>query len=582
MNIELNDNVRMLTAIGKVSEGKYFDALCLFARVDSYESMLNQIGCLCHLSDTGYAVELYRRLLAKYYLTHNCFSDLKRVSAQTVDLLSFFDSALKKDEFDEDKISCDVNLIADFTRSEEDSAYDDFYDEYEDIPFDSGLCDVHSTEYFFRMIQRVQDESEKGNLKKAEKIIKELMEFESDDEAVLEGQMLLCLAERNFENGSKFAEKFAALEHCDSYRGTAVAVALLSGSNKHKETLHKMLNRMLEFADEIADSDLMEYAEIAEGSFETDEVTARFAELLVSRHKHIGCEALRVAARIFCNMGLKKQARDAILTLLSAAPWDSYATVMLMFVDSGIDAKLDKAFTNINLVRHLDVPSQFAVIAEYNLIQRMEKSMKTGEPCILTGDDYKLLHCIANVCKTHVYRGNSEKFVNDATVLATILTTFEPQNKTEFFEFAGQQLCSFMPEAPVQKDILLRLINLGYRDKVLISVEKGYYALDLSKLTLNDEKFLDAFSLCAVLRRVDVRKLQRSYAKIKKLVDFNEITKDDAVYDEVHQLAYCMLAISYKDFVESTVADYFSNGEDLLYFVYLDHLAREKAKKLKK
>lgn len=571
MKIELNDNARMSAALVKASEGKYFDALCLFARVASYESMLNQIGCLCHLGDTGYAMELYRRLLADYYLTHNCFSDIKRVSSHTLEMLSYFDSALNKDEFDENKISADGELLADFgSRSDyPDDDYDDYDEEdYGELPFDSGFCDVHSTEYFFRLIARVQDESDKGNLKKAQKLIKEIIEFDSDDPAVLEGQMLLCLAERDFENGAKFVERFAAADDNDSYRGTAVSVAILDGYNGRKEIHHEMLLKLLNYADEMADSDLMEYAEIAERSFENDDVTRRFAELLYSRHKYVGCEALRVAARIFCNMGLKKQARDVILTLLNAAPWDSYAATMLTFIDSNVDAKLDKAFSNINFVRHLDVSSQLAVVAEYNLIQRMEKAMSSNGDCILHTDDYKLLHCIANVCKTHVYRGNSEKFVNDATVLATIMTTFTPQDNDEFYQFAKQQLCSFMPEAPLQKDILLRLIKLGFRDRLLVSVDRGYYTLDLSKLTKTNDEFLDAFSLCAVLRKVDTRKLQRNYAKIKKFLKLVESTQGEAPRVGIHQLAYCMLAISYKDFAESSVADYFSDEEHQLYLDY--------------
>ena len=572
MKIEINDNVRTLAALSKVSEGKYFDALCLFSHVESYESILNQIGCLCQLRDTGYAVELYRKLLANYYFTHNCYKDLAKLGAQTVDMLSFFDSAFHSDEFDESKLSADEKLLGDFEVADDVFDEDEFFEEFDDAP-ESGFCDVKSTEYFFRTIRRVHEESEKGNLKKAQALLDELLEFESQDEAVLEGQMLLCLAERNYEKGAKIAEKFAALERCESYRSVAIAVEFLSASNKHKETLYKMLARLIEFADEISDSELMEYVEIAERCFESDDLTGKLADVLFARYKYAGCEALRICARVFCNMGWKKRAREAVLTLLNAVPWDSYAQVLLTFIDSDIDAKLDKSFSNLNMIRHIDVPTQLAVIAEYQLIQRMEKGMNEGAECIFYTEDYKLLHCIANVCKTHVYRGNSEKFVNESTVLSTLLTTFEPQDKTEFFDFAKQQLCSFMPEAPVQKDILLRLIRLGYRDKLLISADKGYYPLDLSRLTVADDIFLEALSLCAALRKVDTRRLQRNYAKVKAALELNDLTKGDAVgYDVVHQLAYCLLAVSYRDFVQSSVADYFGEGEDKMYLSYLAHL----------
>ena len=123
-----------------------------------------------------------------------------------------------------------------------------------------------------------------------------------------------------------------------------------------------------------------------------------------------------------------------------------------------------------------------------------------------------------------------------------------------------------MPEAPVQKDILLRLIKLGFRGKLLVSADKSYYPLDLTKLPSDDETFLEAFSLCAVLRKVDTRRLQRNYAKIRATLDFGELN-----YKTVHSLAFCLLAVSYKDFVQSSVADYFGEDENQM---YLDYLAR--------
>ena len=57
MTIDLTDKVIMSAALDLVEKGEYFDALCLFARVDGYESLLNQIGCLCELRDVGYAID---------------------------------------------------------------------------------------------------------------------------------------------------------------------------------------------------------------------------------------------------------------------------------------------------------------------------------------------------------------------------------------------------------------------------------------------------------------------------------------------------------------------------------------------
>ena len=154
-------------------------------------------------------------------------------------------------------------------------------------------------------------------------------------------------------------------------------------------------------------------------------------------------------------------------------------------------------------------------------------------------------------------------------MLATLLTTFVPQNNDEFYDFAKFQLSSFMPEIPVQKDILYSLIRNGYRDKLLITVGKTYYPLDLNKLTVTDEIFLEAFSLAAALRKVETKKLERTYLKIKKALGAEELTGSEFSYERVHSLAYCLLAVSYKDFVESQLANYFNEAEHALYLQYL-------------
>ena len=576
MKIEINDNTRMQSALDKVYEGKYFDALCLFSRVDSYESMLNQIGCLCHLHDTGYAVELYRMLLAKYHFTHNCHRDVCRVSSQTERLLTYFDEKLTNADFDEKKISAEESLLGEFESPDEFDDYDDDYDDVlaEDavVPRESIFAKVGTPEHFFQIIRRLQEESEKNQLKKSEATIAELLEFDCDDENVLEGQMLLCLAQRDFSKGVACAEKLAELSHYENYRAIAVALGILLGTGEHTETLDKLLARLIEFADEISDDDLIEYLEIAESRFSNDELTGKLAQILYDRAKEVGCEAFRICSRIFFNLGWKKLAKDALLTLQNAVPWDSFAKATLLYLESDVSVKLDKQYSGIDVARHLDIPTQLAVVAEYQLVARMEQALNANTECFFAPNDYPLLHCISNVCKTHASRGNSDKFVNDATVLATLLTTFIPQNNDEFYDFAKIQLCSLMTETPVQKDILYALIRHGYRDKLLVTVGKTYYPLDLSKLTVCDEIFLDAFSLCAALRKVETKKLERNYLKIKKAVGAEQLTEGEFSYERVHALAYCLLAVSYKDFAESQLAGYFSEDERALYLQYLASL----------
>ena len=261
MTIEINDNVRMAAALDQVAKGNFFEALCLFARVDTYESMLNRIGCLCHLFDSGYSLETYRRFLAKYYFTHNCLHDLGKLGDFVVNTLGYKDGdrEIDTESFDEKKISADEGLIGDYEPSI-DFDYDSFlsnFEEPDDEPI-RGFCDVRSTEFFFRMIERIHGESDKGNLKKVDEIMAELLTFDSEDEAVLEGQMLICLAERDYERGAQFAEKLVDLKYLTSYRAITIAVGLLSHNDQRKDALEKALKQFYKFADDINDGDLLD------------------------------------------------------------------------------------------------------------------------------------------------------------------------------------------------------------------------------------------------------------------------------------------------------------------------------------
>ena len=552
-----------------VAEGKYFNALCLFARVDSYESMLNQIGCLVSLHDNGYAVELYFRLIAKYFTTHNCYHDLSLLGSKVTDLLGFFDKQLKIDEYKYGYISADATLLANYDDYNDYFDEEDFFEDYEEYSAPMGWCDVRSTEYFFRRVRQIQEATESGQFKKSHEIATELIEFESSDEAVLEAQMLLCLAERKFDEGVKFAEKLASLERIESYRATAIAVGLLSSRQDSKDSLEKLMTHLVDNASSIEGGDLLEYMELAEGTFDNAQLLTKLAELIFTRYEELGCESLKACSRVFCNMGLKKTARNATLKLINALPWDSYAPVLLRYIDSSINAKLDNASANLTLLRHVDVPTQLGVIAQFLLIQRMEESANNGGDCLLYASDYALLDCIIKVCKTHIYRGNSDKFVNDMSVLSTLLTTFTPQNVEEFYDFAKQQLCCFSPSAPINKDILLRLIQLGCREPIVVSAYRSRSILDLSHLRIENETFLEAFSLCAVLKNVDTRRLQHHYDRIRAAVDLDKFQSNcTSQHEFVQKLAYCLLAVTYKSFAKSSLAEYFGEGEDELYLQY--------------
>ncbi|MBQ3067268.1 MAG: hypothetical protein IJD18_04485, partial [Clostridia bacterium] len=63
MKLEFSDKNILQAGLTAVNKGQLYKAICLFARVNSYESMLNQLACFCFMGENGYATDLYRKIL---------------------------------------------------------------------------------------------------------------------------------------------------------------------------------------------------------------------------------------------------------------------------------------------------------------------------------------------------------------------------------------------------------------------------------------------------------------------------------------------------------------------------------------
>ena len=76
MILDITQNKIFIAALHDANAQEYYRALCMFNRVDTYESKLNRIACCCGMDDVSYAVDFYRRLKSEYYDTHNLYADL--------------------------------------------------------------------------------------------------------------------------------------------------------------------------------------------------------------------------------------------------------------------------------------------------------------------------------------------------------------------------------------------------------------------------------------------------------------------------------------------------------------------------
>ena len=568
MKINLSDNVIMSAALDTVNEGEFFDALCLFARVDSYESMLNQIGCLCQLRDVGYAIDTYRKVLARFCYTHNVYTDVRNLGDATEIVMSYFGNEPKGDlsQEDADKYSADSSLLGYYSLDFNDDFFDDDIEYLADVmegwreAKKKIFYDVKSTSYFRVLRMQMEQAYVEGNFAKGKELQRQYMAIETDDAETLEMQLYVALTQQRWEEGVRPALRVADLENA-TYRAMGAAVQILARLDGYNEVCRQLLVKLSRYGEEISDGDMMDYVQIAASKLGYGELTLKLNDVLYSHYKDAGCAALSLCAKVYFNCHKYSQAREAVLTLLRAVPTDSAAVTLLAYINNGMTLQLDDVSSYNSLAQHFDVPTQLAVVAQYALLRQLEQ-----HDYVINADHYPYIDCLSKLCVSAVVKGNAEKFLDQAMVLSAILNSITPQDKESFVGIIKEQLCKALPEPTVNKEFLKKLISLGYNDKVLVALSRGFYTFNLSGLTLSEDKiFVEALTLCATLRKVDVKRLEKSYKQLESIC--GEQLHGDA--DSIRQVAYCLLAMSYKHFAESNESAYFGEEEKELYRIFL-------------
>lgn len=570
MTIEISDNVIMSTALSKVEEGEYFDALTLFARVNSYESMLNQLGCLIELRDTSYVAELYSRLLINYGFTHNCYADIAKMGGCMELLGSLYVVKPKGDKLSagDGKISANEELLGYYPLDLDD---DDDYESSEELLGEllggevavdqRQIYDVKSPEYFDSLRIRLEKAVFSGNYEQARAVQDEIMSIQTDDVNVLEMQQLLCWVSSMWDEGLNYALQLAEMKGV-SLRGLRVSVRMLAhAGSQHKSVLRRQLTKLLDYGEEIDDSDMAEFVRISANILGYERVTLDLATVLCHHYRDAGCSALRLCSRVLYNCNDIEFARDATLMLLRAAPWDCYGKMMLSFINANYNIKLDGVFEGGGVLGGFDIPEQLAVIAEGKLLNKLENGDN-----LLQRNDYVYLECLLKVCRSCLVRGQIERFVAKSEIFANYLDRFIPQDVNQFVTFAKNGICSALTEPVLNKCLIYKLLQLGYKNKLLISIGREYYVLDVSRLKLlSDEIFCEALSICATIRKVDATKLEKNY---KRLCETVEISRDN-LHDTARQVAYCIMALTYKSFPDKGEGVHFVDGDDKLYLQFV-------------
>ncbi len=566
MKININDNAIFTAAMHLAEDYEYFDALTMFARVDSYESMLNQIGCLCELNDIGYALERFRDLIARYGLTHNCYDDLLSLGKSVEVLASCVGKTLKDFGSRKDnRISADPSLLCSYqwdTDDSDDESDEDYFDEDDyaaltDTPSNqSRFFDINSVEYINSVRQNMESAFLSGDFAKGLKLQKQFLNFDTNDAPSLAMQMVCCFAQQKWAEAAKYAQKLADYPDASMY-SLGIAAEVLFRSDGDARCIEKVLSRLIAYGEDINDEDMMNYITIAANTLGYGEITLQLCKILYSHFLDAGCVALRLCAEVFFNCGELNLARQAVLELLKAAPWDSVGKLLLEYFNSGLSLPLENPVGFNNVVRCYDVPEQLTSLAHFRL-----KNALSGATVNKT--EFVYVDCLIKGCIGAILKNNSDVFSKQLGVLEKIVATLSPADGDAYVEFLKKQFCTFLPETSLNKIFLYRLLKLGYKGKTLVNLLSGFYCLDLSKTTCFDDRFLQAFGICATLRRVDCRKMEKSFDELVRTLNL----PDDGTVD-ARQLAYAMLAVTYKTFPQSAESGYFAEEDFDLYARYL-------------
>lgn len=561
MIIQLDNDNELQAAIDKVEEECYYDALCLFSRVDSYESMLNQIGCLGMMHDLGYAMELYRKLLARYGVTHNCFHDFFLVGDVTNDVMAL-GPFIHEEPDGVNKMSADEDSVAYYAHEEfietAASRYVRTYEE-EEARYLSEFYDLGTHEYYQSLCRSMERCYEDGDYYGARDFRDKFIEGDSDTVNIMEMQVMMCVTDRNWTRAKEIALRLCKCDEVSARAVGAMAVVFNVFRDEHADLLHEQLKKWLDLHD-YDRRELIHLARIAGNCEQCADLVPDFADALYDGYDEYGCTALRLCAQLYCNCGQRERAREAVLDLLRAMPQDAFGKGLMHFIDYGWEDKFAFSQNMVNDMSYFDVPDVLAKVAEHDLVTALESKRPFGS------DEYSSLELLCQSCRAAIMRDDSRAFSQRMTLIVAVLETAEHADSEQYTRFLVDTLNGFYIEPFLYKKLLGKLLELGYRKKIYIAVDTGYYTLDLSKLTVQDKLFYDAFTLSAALHKVNVAKTQTIY---KKAVSLLPPDAEQNYTQTVKQLSYCMLAASYKTFARSREAMYFSSDEKTLYEQYV-------------
>ncbi len=570
---------KLKLAVEKINKKYYYQALCLLQDDDSYEATLNKIGCLAFIGDVMSAVELYCYAMSQFGSTHNLYADILLLDSNFKKLLKFerihhdINVVQRKDdrisanrlllgtfeqELTEDDIIKSVGFVLDF----------DFIGDaplFEDPSYDEGnFYDLKSQRYRDHLRVMVEKSFLNQDSKSFDKWYAKYMQADDNgDVEMLEYKLMLAVYKQRDSGIFPLIDKYLASGDY-SLAGLSDAFHLIATHNpqNHLSLLKKVLQFAADFVDSIVESDLEDFAIAADELCNDFNLSVKFADALTS-FPNASIQARKVCAAVYYNAGNVDKAKKVAKDILEAFPDDYFAYYLLKHIHCTAEYRSSRDRLNFceECVRQFWLP-QPLVYYVYNDAQPY-----SDEPFPFTNETYIMCQAMSAFLKVCAYEV-SEAFSNVAAILRGVLSecVVDDNNKQLFYKLA-RTLFGFPANDSAMFDVLIvRLIELGFRDKLTIFLHSNYYILDLSNLTLTDNVFVKAFSIACTINPVNVSEMEQNYQKLVPLMQFDDSPEC------VRAVVYALLSMSKDKSCKSHWYDVFNSSDKYIYKLYKQSL----------
>ncbi len=583
MNIVISDSTKLRAAIALANKGQFYDAICIFAQIDNYESCVNRILCWCHLTPFSFAAaDLYART-KQLFPERSVYSDVSAYCPLTNQLLKVCECGT--DVYD-GPIRTDSSLLikrgmspADDDISEQDLAMFEDLALIEDLRYSpNNFYDVNSETYFTYLRVSMRKCQLLGDEKKLKEYAKKLLAVNTGHMPTLEAQIEYVLNYGSLKKGVVYAKRLAKCENASvlALRGAIEILSRLENPDEKlfSVLLHKIADKTLRDP-----NDLRDYTYFASEFLHDDQLAYEFAVQLINSCEPT-IEVLHVCACAFYNYGDIDLAKNAAYMAFRSAPEDVLSVALYRYISQNATTerrlRLDippRAVYYVNnrglwsdTVRvfsvaefldncsHFFVPKTLLDRAKFNLKVMLAKQKRVLEVERFNDLALVIRHLRMMTCGVSADYDETEQLVGE-------VLTVRPENVEMFVNFAKIQLANPVNNVFLQSSLIFALLRCGCKEKIYVALPGEYSCLNLSAIK-REKEFNKAVSVCAALVPIERPSLyHNTYLCIKNVLDLKKYNH--------YQLAFALLSECEEDFRKQCGYEFFSSEMRTLYRDYM-------------